>query len=177
MPGLASRAPDRHAIRRRGSWLLGTVAANAGGAVYGAMMVAVLIVAEDTRRDGYPATIEAAAIVLVLYWLTNFYTHALGERLRRREPVNARLLWQSCLHELPVVEGALIPVLVLLVTWAAGFTVARGANLALWAAAASIVVLEIVAGWRARNGPSGVWFEAAAGTVIGLTLVGLKLVL
>ena len=115
---------------RVGAWLVDVAAANAGRAVYGAVMVGVLLAAENARHEGYPATIEAAVIVLVLYWLTSFYTHALGERLQRRESLNATLLWRSCIHELPVMEGALIPVLVLLVAWATGFTVDSGARVA-----------------------------------------------
>jgi hypothetical protein len=162
---------------RVGAWLIDVAAANAGRAVYGVVMIGVLLAAEDARHEGYPATIEAAVIVLVLYWLTSFYTHTLGERLQRRESLNARLLWRSCVHELPVIEGALIPVLVLLATWATGFTVDRGATAALWTAAASIVVLEVMAGWRSRLGLRGLWIQAGAGAVMGLTLVGLKLVL
>jgi len=159
------------------SWLLDLAKKNAGGAVYGAVMIGVLLATEDARHVGYPATIEAATIVLVLYWLTNFYTHTLGIRLATRESLSARLLWRGFLHELPIVEGAFVPLLVLLVTWAAGMSVASGVTAALWTAAVSIVVLEIAAGRRSHRGPRRLWVDAGAGPVIGLTLIGLKLVL
>ena len=176
---MSSRASDvrRARLPRLASWLLDVTTANAGGAVYGAVMVGVLLAAEDARHEGYPATLEAAAIVLLLYWLTNLYTHALGARLQRRESLNLKVLWQSCLHELPIIEGALIPVVVLLITWAAGLTVASGANAALWTAAATILVLEAAAGWRSRSGPRDVWLQIGAGAMFGLALIGLKLVL
>ncbi len=164
-------------LPRFGAWLLDVTTANAGGAVYGAVMIAVLLAAEDALHEGYPATIEAAAIVLAVYWLTNLYAHALGARLQRREPLNLKLLWHSCLHELPILEGALVPVVVLLVAWAAGLAVSSGASIALWTAAGTIVALEAAAGWRARQGPRDFWLQIALGTVIGLALVGLKLVL
>ena len=116
-------------------------------------------------------------IVLGALLAHELLTHALGERLQRRESLNTTLLWRSCIHELPVMEGALIPVLVLLVAWATGFTVDSGARVALWSAAVSIVVLEVVAGWRSRLSPRGLSLQAGAGAVMGLTLVGLKLVL
>jgi hypothetical protein len=140
-------------------------------------MVGVLLAAEDARHEGYAATFEAAVIVLALYWLTGLYTHSLGVRLRNREPLNAKLVWHSCVYELPIVEGALVPILALLLTWAAGFTVTTGVTAALWTTVAVIVVLEVAAGWRSRRDPRSLWLQAAAGAVMGLALIGLKLVL
>jgi hypothetical protein len=176
---MSSRAPDARRTRLpgRGGRLATVALTHAGGAVYGAVMVGVLLASEDARGAGYGATIEAALVVLALYWLTNLYAHTLGERLQRREHLHLKLVWRSCMHELPTVEGALIPVLVLLLTWAAGLTVTSGVNAALWAAAATIVVLEAAAGWRSRRGPRDLWLQIGAGAVMGLTLVGLKLVL
>jgi hypothetical protein len=108
----ASTAGD--ALPRFAARLLAITAANAGGAVYGAIMVGVLLAAEDASHVGYAATTEAATIVILLYLLTNLYSHTLGARLQRREPLNRSLLWRSCLHELPIVEGALVPFVVLL---------------------------------------------------------------
>jgi hypothetical protein len=134
------------------------------------------LAAEDAGHEGYPATIEAAAIVLALYWFTSLYTHTLGVRLQGGESLSTGLIWRSCVHELPILEGALIPVLALLLTWAAGFTVTSGATVALWAAAASLVVLEVAAGLRSRH-RRGLWRQACAGATIGLALIALKLVL
>ncbi len=164
-------------LQRFGTWLIGVTTANAGGAVYGAIMIGVLFAAEDSSHEGYPATIEAAAVVLVLYWLTNLYTHTLGIRLEKRQPLTLKLLWNSCLHELPIVEGALIPLVVLLIMWAAGLSLDAGITAALWTAAGTILVLEVVAGRRARHESRDVWVQTAAGALIGLALVGLKLVL
>ncbi len=176
----ASSPPSRGGVerlRRAVTWLVGTAVGNAEGAVYGTLMIGVLLAAEDGRRDGYPETIGAAAIVLVLYWLTSFYTHILGVRLRNRESLDRGLFWRTCTHELPIIEGALIPVLVLLIAWAAGAHVTGGVTAALWTAAISIVALELAAGWRARLSPRGLWLQAAAGVVMGIAILSLKLVL
>jgi hypothetical protein len=157
-------------------WLLRTAANNAGEAVYGVVMVGVLLAAEEARHSGYPATVEAAVIVLAIYLLTRLYTHTLGDRLSAGEPLNAALFWHSCVHELPVLEGAMIPVLVLILAWAVGASVTSGASAALWAAAACIVVLEVAAGWRSRGRHRFV-LQAGVGAVLGLALIALKLVL
>jgi hypothetical protein len=137
----------------------------------------VLFAAEDAPRVGYPETIEAAAIVLALYWLTGFYAHELAIRVQRREQVHLRLLWRSCLHELTVIEGGLIPVLAVLVAWAAGATVAVGVTAAVWTTAATIVALEVAAGCRARPGPKRLLLQASVGVAMGLAIVVLKLML
>jgi hypothetical protein len=49
-------------------------------------MVGVLLAAEDARHVGYPATFEAAVIVLAIYLLTRLYTHSLGDRMRAGSP-------------------------------------------------------------------------------------------
>jgi hypothetical protein len=163
-------------LSRTAGRLLTIAMNNAGEAVYGAVMVGVLLAAENAPHVGYAATFEAAVIVLAIYLLTRLYTHSLGDRLRAREPLNAALVWHSCVHELPVLEGALIPVLALILAWAVGAPVTSGASAALWAAAASIVVLEVAAGWRSR-GQHGFVLQAGAGATLGLALIALKLVL
>jgi hypothetical protein len=164
-------------------WLLNGIALNAQGAVYGTIMIGVLLAAEDARHEGYPATIESAAVVLVLFWLTHCYAHILGVRLQKREPLNAHLLWRTCIYEMPVIEGALIPVVALLGAWAAGLAVGGGVTAALWAAAATIVVLEVAAGWRSRTQAflrvraADHLAQAGIGAVMGLALIALKLLL
>jgi hypothetical protein len=163
--------------RRAAGWLARVAVDNAGGAVYGTVMVGVLLAAEDTHREGYPETIGAATVVLALYWLMSLYTHTLGIRLRTRGRLSLRLLGRSCAYELAMVEGAFVPVLALLIAWAAGATVTSGVTVALWATVASLITLEAAAAWRAHLRPQEVWLQAALGAVMGLAIIALKLIL
>jgi hypothetical protein len=79
-------------VRGAMRWIVRTAAVNAGGAVYGTLMVGIMLAAEDALHEGYAATIEAATVVLVLYRLTSFYSHTLGVRLQRREPLDWNLV-------------------------------------------------------------------------------------
>ena len=164
-------------VRRALDWLAEVTLDNAGGAVYGTVMLGVLLAAEDPVDVGYTDTIGAALVVLALYWLTHLYTYTLGTRLRTGEPLNTRVFWRSCLHELPVLEGALLPLVVLLVSWAAGASVSTGVTIATWTAAIAIVVLEFIAGWRSRLGLDRLWLQAVMGTLIGFAIIALKLLL
>ncbi len=140
-------------------------------------MIGVLLAAEDPRQETYGETISATAIVIALYWLTSLYTHVLGVRLRTQEPLGPTLIRRSVVHEFPIIEGAVIPVVVLVVAWATGASLTRGVRVAVFATAISIVLLEIVAGSRARPRGSAIWLRATAGALAGLAIVAVKVVL
>jgi hypothetical protein len=164
-------------LRQAIGWLAGVTLDNAGGAVYGTVMIGVLFAAEDPAGLGYTDTIGAALIVLALYWLTSLYTYTLGVRLRTGEPLSTGVLWRSCLHELPILEGALLPLVVILVAWAAGASVSTAVTIATWTAAVTILLLEFLAGWRSRLALERLWVQAALGTLIGFAIIALKLLL
>jgi hypothetical protein len=140
-------------------------------------MMGVLLAAEDARSETYPEAVGAAAIVVVLFWMLSFYAHTLGVRLQANEPLKAPLLWRTFVHEFPIIEGAIVPLLVLLVAWAAGASVTAGVTAALWTTVGMIVTLEVVAGWRAGLHARRLWLQAGAGAAMGLAIVALQLVL
>lgn len=164
-------------LRRVVDHVLDLTAQNVEGAVYGTVMIGVLFAVEDARRETYAETVEAALVVLLLYLLSHFYAHFLGVRLRARERFTAKLLWRSWRHELPILQGAIIPVLALLIAWILGATATEGTTAALWTTAVMIVTLEVAAGWRARLGAWEMLLQAGTGAILGLTIVGLKLIL
>lgn len=171
----SSTSPGR--LRRVADGLLDAVAENVEGAVYGTVMIGVLFAVEDTAHETYAETVEAAFIILLLYVLTHVYAHFLGMRLRAREPLSAKLLWRSCLHELPIIQGAIVPVLALLIAWILGAKSSEGTNAALWTTVVMIVVLELAAGFRAKLGAVELLLQAGTGTILGVMIVALKLVL
>ncbi|MBV9917568.1 MAG: hypothetical protein JO153_13775 [Solirubrobacterales bacterium] len=157
--------------------MLDVATANAAGGVYGTLMVGILLAAESPGHETYGETVGAAAIVLGLYWLTSLYAHLLGDRLKKQESLNLALVRRMCLYELPIIEGALVPLVALLVAWAAGASLTTGIRVAVWTMVGTVVALEVAAGWRARLGARGVWLQAAAGATMGLAVVAAKLVL
>ncbi len=140
-------------------------------------MIGVLLASEDARHETYGETIAAVSTVVALYWVTRLYTHLLGVRLRTKEPLGPTLIWRSAVHELPVVEGAVTQLIVLVVAWAAGVSLTSGVNATIAATVISMVVLEIAAGWRTEPRHAAVWLRVALGILMGLAVVAVKVVL
>jgi hypothetical protein len=164
-------------VRRAAAWLAAVAADNAEGAVYGVLLIGVLLATENTRHETYGETMAAVAVVVALYWVTRLYTHLLGVRLRTKEPLGPTLIWRSAVHELPVIEGAVTQMIVLVVAWAMGASLTSGVNATIAASAISMVVLEIAAGWRTEPRRAVIWLRVALGVVMGLAVVAVKLVL
>lgn len=170
-------ADDAGRVRRAVRWLLSVAASNAEGAVYGAIMIGVLLAAEDAKRETYGETIGAAVLVAALYWMTALYTYTLGARLSKPEPLDPRLIRRGVMHELPVLEGAVTPLAVLLIAWALGASLTSGLRVATVATAVSIVVLELAAGYRVEAHGRTMWVRAGAGALVGLAVIGVKVLL
>ncbi len=163
--------------RRAATRFFALAASNVEGAVHGAVVIGLLFAAEDAREVGYPDTVGAAVIVLALFWLTGVYAHDLGDRLERRETIDLDHVRRSFVHELTIIEGGLIPVLALLIAWAVGASVTAGVTASIWATAATIIVLEVFAGWRAHLPARRLWLRICGGALMGLAIVVLKVLL
>ncbi len=164
-------------VRRAAAWLASVAADNAEGAVYGVLLVGVLLATEDAGHETYGETIAAVSMVVVLYWVTRLYTHLLGVRLRTKQPLSPALIWRSAVHELPVIEGAVTQMIVLLVTWATGVSLITGVKATIAVTVVSMVVLEIAAGWRTEPRRAAFWLRVVLGVAMGLAVVAVKLVL
>lgn len=152
-------------------------AVNPAGLVYGTITVATLLAAEGPRRESYPATTVAVALTMVLYWLAHSYAEYTGERLRISDHFAFGAFLASAQRELSVLLGAAVPLVVLLICWAAGASLETGVAAGLWASAASIVVIELVAGARAELSAPDLAKQAAFGALLGVGVLLLRVVL
>src|SRR5262249_31133896 len=99
-----------------------------------------------------------------------------GHRLAREDRLTVGALGRAMGHEWSIVCGASIPLLTLFVAWAAGASETTGVDAAVWAAIASLVVFELLAGLRARSTPRELSLEATRGTTLGLAILALKFI-
>jgi hypothetical protein len=147
---------------------------NPAGVVYGTILIGALIAAESGVHDGYPDLIGSTALALGIYWLAHAYSTALGRRLSDEERLTMGALARALGHDWSIVWGASIPLLTLLIAWAAGASETTGVNAAVWAAVACLIAFELLAGLRAGSTPREFALEGGVGVLMGLAIFALK---
>jgi hypothetical protein len=150
---------------------------NPFGVVYGLTTIGVLLAAESSLHDTYPETIGSAVVAIGLYWLAHAYSNLLGRRLTTRRRLTASMLLRALRHDWAIMRGAGLPLLALVAAWLAGAPQETAVAIAVWVCAGSLVVLELLAGVRARSTPSELMLEGSVGAAMGLSIVALRVIL
>ena len=141
------------------------------------IVIGALLAAESGRHETYAETLGSALIAACLYWLAHAYATVLGGRLSTGEPLTAGGLWQGLLHDWALIRGAAIPLVVILVAWAAGADQQTAVNVALWSVVASLILFELLAGIRSRSSPRELALEVGVGMAMGVGVLALRIVL
>lgn len=158
--------------RRVAGWIVREE--NPAGVVYGTILIGALIAAESGTHDGYLDLIGSTVLALGIFWLAHSYSTILGRRLSHQDHLTVGALARALGHEWSIVRGASVPLLALLVAWAAGASETTGVNAAVWAAIASLIVFELLAGLRAGSTPREFALEGGVGAAMGLAILALK---
>ena len=151
--------------------------ANPGGLVYGTILVATLLAAESAKRETYPRTIGAVVLALIIYWLSVSYAAYTGERVREGEHFALEGFRRAATHELTVILGALVPLVVLVISWAGEASLTNAVTIAIWASVALIVVIEVAIGVRSQLTGREMVVQSAFGIMLGLLVVALRVLL
>ncbi|HTA15054.1 MAG TPA: hypothetical protein VK781_09380 [Solirubrobacteraceae bacterium] len=150
---------------------------NPGGAVYGIITIGALLAAESGAKETYPETVGSAVIAMLLYWVAHSYADVLGLRLSEQGRFGWGRLWLTFTRDWTIVKGASIPLLTLLVAWAAGAPQSTAIVAGVWAAVASLIAFELAAGVRSRAKPLELVLEALLGAAMGLAILALRALL
>jgi hypothetical protein len=150
---------------------------NLGAAVYGTILVGALLAAESAVNETYAETILAVLIALLIFWIAHAYSAFASWRLRQGEPVTVQGLLRAMSQESPLLIGAAVPLLALLIAGAAGARLTTAVNVAIWTSAAMIVVIEFVASRRSGSSGRALVFQTAVGALLGFLVIALKLIL
>ena len=134
--------------------------ADAGALVYGTITVAVVLDAEYARNETYLETVGAVLIAMALYWLAHSYAEFTARRLQRGHPLTIGALAET-----------------LLISWGAGATLGDAVSAGIWTSAGMIVLIELIVGVRAKLSGRELVAQAVMGTVLGLLVVVLRIIL
>jgi hypothetical protein len=150
---------------------------NPAGVVYGTIVIGALLAAESPRHDTYLDTLASTVIAAALYWLAHAYANVLGRRLAQHERLTAGGLVRALGRDWAIMRGAALPLLALVLAWAAGARLQTGVTAALWSAVASLIAFELIAGVRSRAEPGELVLEVGVGATMGLAILALRIVL
>ncbi len=150
---------------------------DAGGLVYGTIIVATLLAAESARSETYGKTIGAVILAVLTYWLAVSYAHYSGERLEREEAFQPRAFGRAALGEVTLLIGAAPELLAVLIVWATGGSLGLAVRVGVWVAAVFIVVAELVTGIRADLHGRALVRQTLVGGLFGLMIISLRLLL
>jgi hypothetical protein len=150
---------------------------NPSGAVYGVIVIGALLAGESGRHENYLDTLSSAAVAASLYWLAHAYAGVLGRRLSTGERLSVGALLRALGHDWAVIRGATIPLLALVIAAVAGAGQQTAVTAALWSAAASLVMLELIAGVRSKASAGELALDLAVGMTMGLAILALKVLL
>ncbi|HEY1516432.1 MAG TPA: hypothetical protein VGF91_08440 [Solirubrobacteraceae bacterium] len=148
-----------------------------GAAIYGLMTVGALLAAESANNESYAETIGAVAITMLVYWLAHSYAEFASDRLTEPQPLRFALLARIMRHQVPILVGAAIPLLALLIDWVVGASLSTAVTTALYTSAGMVVLIEVVAGVRAKQTGRELLFQTLFGALLGLLIIALRLIL
>lgn len=147
-----------------------------GPFVYGALIIGALMDAESQKQETFVETVVGVLITVVLLWLAHGYAQIIGSRLEQGEHLTVRLVWSRMSHEFAIVTGAALPLVVVMIFWAAGTKLNPALTAGVVTSAVTIVAANVIAGVRAKLSPGDLVFQTSIGAVLGLGILALKLI-
>jgi hypothetical protein len=174
-PSASTRGRAHARAMRAVEWLV--PAENPAGAVYGMIVVGALLAAESGRYESHADAVGSTLIAVGLYWLAHAYASVLGQRLVAHERLTVGALGRALLHDWAIVRGAAVPLLALLLAWAAGAGREASVNAALWSTVAGLIAFELLAGVRSRASRRELALEVCVGVTLGVGILALKILL
>jgi hypothetical protein len=150
---------------------------NTAGAVYGTITVGALLAAERAAHETYLETIAAVLAAIVLYGLAHAYATYTAQRLRERRRLSFAGLLAAAEHELPLLGGAAIPLLTVILFGLGGASLGTAVTAATWMAAVVVFAIELIAGLRARLKGRELIAHVALGAGLGCLVIAVRILL
>jgi hypothetical protein len=145
--------------------------------VYGIVVVGALLAAEGGLHETHLDTVLSALIAVAIYWLAHAYSSVLGRRLTTPGRLTVGMLGRALKREWAIVQGAAIPLVALIIAWAAGASQEGAVTVALWSAVASLVGFELAAAVRSDASPGELVLDVSVGLAMVLAIIAMKVLL
>lgn len=143
--------------------------------VFGNVTVAAICAIESTRPHVRSREVVAAVFgTMLVYWMAHAYSEVASMRLGRRAPWSLAIVREGLADEWPLLRGASLPLIAMLLALAFGANGEGCAGAGFWTALAALVLFEAYAARRAGEGWLGVAVGAGVGLALALVLVLLR---
>ena len=144
-------------------------------AIYGTILSTALIAAysEDPGSDALQVAV-AVLVAALVFWLAHAYADVLARGLERREHASLAHARAELAREWPMVTGALLPILPLLLAPLGVLSDDAAESAAIAAGVALLGAVGIAIAWRRGDGLVGIAFSAAGSALFGIVVVALK---
>ena len=153
--------PARSAGRRRAVGIYGTI-----------VTAGVLASAGDRLKT--PELALSVLITLLVYWIAEEYAEILGEHLAGGRLPTLGYAGAALKATWPMVGASSLPLLLLMLAWAAGASSSAAANVALGAAVAELLAYSWAAGRAAHLSRRQQLVISSAAAALGLVMIMLK---
>jgi hypothetical protein len=147
-----------------------------GPLLYGTLLVGAVLDAESFKGETFAETIGGIVVTMVLIWLAHGYAQITDERVKTGKHLTRKLVVSKLEHELAILTGASVPLVVVVISGIAGASLTTALTAGVWAAAITIVVLEVIAALEARLTLGEAMLQTTVGVLIGVGILVLKLV-
>lgn len=156
---------------------MGLILKHPGAAVYGTIAVGALLAAESARQETYPETVAAVVLTLVLYWLAHSYADLVERQVEEEAKLTVSGAMAVLVQDLPILIGAGIPLVALLIFWAGGANLSNAVAAGVWTSAAIIMAIEVGAALHARLKGFQLLLQASVGALVGVLIIALRVLL
>jgi hypothetical protein len=150
---------------------------NLAAAIYGSITVGSVLAVESAQRETYAETVGGTLLALLIYWLAHSYAEYTSHRLEHGQALKPATLARTMRDEIAIMLGAGIPLLAVILSWAAGARLQSAVTLGVWMSLSTVVLLEVLVASRAELSARQLVPQLALGVLLGLGPVGLKLIL
>lgn len=150
---------------------------NLAAAIYGTITIGSVVAIESATSETYLETFVGALLLTLIYMLAHAYAESASGRLRKSEALELPELRRTIWGQLPMIPGAAIPLMALVICWAIGAPLQTGVTATVWTSAVSVVALELAAAIRAKRSGRELVAQVAFGTVLGVMILALRIVL